>query len=76
MENNDGMTRIGLRVSNDLLARFDAIAKKKSVTRNSLFCMAMSEYADIQEKQEAILSEDNVKALLFSLYSQKNDMTK
>ena len=76
MENKEEMTRIGLRVSNDLLARFDAIAKKKSVTRNSLFCMAIAEYCNMQEKQESILSEENVKALLFSLAAQKSDMTK
>ena len=66
----ENFVRTGFRIQKELLEEIDAIAKKKSVTRNSLVCMALADFVSQQKKIDKLTSQDSMQGLLTMLLTE------
>lgn len=74
-DEQNGYVKTGLRIKKDLLKQVDEIANDKSINRNALFCLAISEYVNSQKEIKKLQSQENmqeiVKALLIGKTQEK-----
>lgn len=75
MDEKKGFVKTGIRIKKDLLKQVDELASDKSINRNALICLAISEYVNSQREIKKLQSQENmqeiVKALLIGKTQEK-----